>query len=82
MQTAQPASPPRESAYGPVQGYIANQSATGTKTDTPLREVPQSVTVVTADWMQDQGVTTIQQAFRYVPGVMADAYGPDFCVST
>ena len=76
-QPAQAAPVVRESAYGPVQGYLANQSATGTKTDTPLREVPQSITVVTADRMRDQGVTTIQQAFRYVPGVMADAYGPD-----
>ena len=82
VQTAQPASPPRESAYGPVQGYIANQSATGIKTDTPLHEIPQSITVVTADRMHDQGVTTIQQSFRYVPGVFADAYGPDLRVDS
>lgn len=66
-----------ESAYGPVEGYIAKQSATGTKTDTPLHETPQSVTVVTADRMRDQAVTTVQEAFRYVPGVMSGAYGPD-----
>jgi iron complex outermembrane receptor protein len=77
VQAVQPAPVPRESAYGPVQGYVANQSATGTKTDTPLREIPQSITVVTADRMKDMGVTTVQEAFRYVPGVMADAYGPD-----
>jgi iron complex outermembrane receptor protein len=72
-------SPPvvRESAYGPVQGYVANQSATGTKTDTPLREVPQSITVVTQDRVRDQGATTVQEALRYVPGVLADAYGND-----
>lgn len=66
-----------ESATGPVRGYIANQSATGTKTDTPLRETPQSITVVTADRARDQGATTVQEALRYVPGVFADAYGPD-----
>lgn len=66
-----------ESAYGPVQGYNAKQSATGTKTDTPLRETPQSITVVTADRMRDTGATTVQEAVRYVPGVMADSYGPD-----
>ena len=66
-----------ESAYGPVTGYIAGQSATGTKTDTPLRETPQSISVVTADRMNDQGVTNVQEAVRYVPGVMADNYGPD-----
>jgi iron complex outermembrane receptor protein len=66
-----------ETATGPVQGYIATQSSTATKTDTPLHQTPQSITVVTADRIRDQGVSTVQEAFRYVPGVNADAYGPD-----
>lgn len=66
-----------ETAYGPVEGYVAQRSATGTKTDTPLKETPQSVSVVTADEVKDQGATTVQEALRYVPGVSADAYGPD-----
>lgn len=66
-----------ETATGPVQGYVAKRAATGTKTDTPLKETPQSISVITADQMKDQGVTTVQQALRYTPGVMADAYGPD-----
>ena len=60
-----------------MQGYIANLSGAGTKTSTPLREIPQSVTVVTADRIKDQGATTVQESVRYVPGVYADAYGPD-----
>jgi len=66
-----------ETATGPVRGYLANQSGTGTKTDTPLREIPQSITVVTADRVTDQGALTVQEALRYVPGVFADAYGLD-----
>src|SRR5882757_1281051 len=66
-----------ETAIGPVRGYLAGQSGTGTKTDTPLRETSQSITVVTADRVTDQGATTVQEALRYVPGVFADAYGPD-----
>ena len=66
-----------ETGTGPVRGYLANQSGTGTKTDTPLREIPQSITVVTADRITDQGALTVQEALRYVPGVFADAYGPD-----
>jgi iron complex outermembrane recepter protein len=69
--------PVEESAYGEVQGYLANRSATGTKTDTPLRETPQSITVVTQDTIRDQGATNIQEALRYVAGVFADAYGSD-----
>jgi iron complex outermembrane receptor protein len=66
-----------ESAYGPVQGYVATRSATGTKTDTPIQEIPQSITVVTAEAARDQGATSVQEALRYVPGVYADAFGPD-----
>ena len=66
-----------ETAYGPVQGYNASRGSTGTKTDTPLQETPQSISVVTADQMRDQAVTNVQQALRYTPGVMADSYGPD-----
>jgi iron complex outermembrane recepter protein len=66
-----------ETATGPVRGYLAGQSGTGTKTDTPLRETPQSITVVTADRITDQGALTVQESLRYVPGVFADAYGPD-----
>lgn len=67
----------QETANGPVQGYVATRSATGTKTDTPLKETPQSVTVVTADQIKDQGAKTVQESLRYVPGAFADAYGPD-----
>ncbi|WP_213287797.1 TonB-dependent siderophore receptor [Bradyrhizobium sp. sGM-13] len=66
-----------ETGTGPVRGYLANQSGTGTKTDTPLRETPQSITVVTADRVTDQGAVTVQESLRYVPGVFADALGPD-----
>ena len=61
----------------PDTAAAAGQSGTGTKTDTPLRETPQSITVVTADRVTDQGALTVQESLRYVPGVFADAYGPD-----
>lgn len=75
--TAAPAAAAFESGTGPVQGYLAGQSTTGMKTDTPLRETAQSISVVTADRMTDQGVTNVQEAIRYVPGVLADPYGMD-----
>ncbi len=66
-----------ETATGPVSGYNATRSATGTKTDTPLRQVPQSITVVGAEQIRDQGAQSVQDALRYVPGTVADAYGFD-----
>lgn len=67
----------RETATGPVQGYVATRSATGTKTDTPLIETPQSISVVTADQMQAQGVRSLAESLRYTPGVSAEIWGPD-----
>jgi catecholate siderophore receptor len=57
-----------ERAGGPVEGYRATRSSTFTKTDTPLREVPASITVVPADVMKDQGMQSMSDVFRYVPG--------------
>lgn len=65
------------SGTGPVNGYVAEQTTTGMKTDTPLREIPQSVSVVGKQQIRDQGVQNLQEAFRYVPGVYADPYGYD-----
>jgi iron complex outermembrane receptor protein len=66
-----------ETATGPVQGYLATQSGTGTKTDTPLRETAQSISVVSAERVRDQGVTSVQEAVRYVPGVFSETGGVD-----
>jgi iron complex outermembrane recepter protein len=69
---------PGESAYGPVEGYVARQSATGSKTDTPLIETPRSVSVITADQLEAQQVQDIRQALRYSAGVVAEARGADY----
>ncbi|GAB7533235.1 TonB-dependent siderophore receptor [Pseudomonas sp. 3A(2025)] len=58
-----------ESAYGPVDGYVATRSATGTKTDTPILEIPQAINVVTADQVETQGARNLSQALRYTPGL-------------
>lgn len=60
-----------ERADGPVNGYRAERSATFTKTDTPLKEVPASLTVVPAELMRDQAMKSIADVVRYVPGVSA-----------
>lgn len=75
-----PAGIPRTSdgtAHGPVEGYVAENTATGIKTNTPLNEIPQSISVVGTEQMRDQGVQTMQDALRYVPGVVAESHGTD-----
>ncbi|WP_242402151.1 TonB-dependent siderophore receptor [Methylophilus sp. OH31] len=66
-----------ETAYGPVKGYVAKRSATGSKTDTPLAEVPQSISVVTRDEMNARNVQTLTEAVAYTPGVRVGAFGFD-----
>ncbi|BEV07580.1 TonB-dependent siderophore receptor [Methylophilus sp. DW102] len=67
----------QEPANGPVKGYVAKRSVTATKTDTALIETPQSLSVVTRDQMNAQGVQSVGDALRYTAGVQSEANGPD-----
>ncbi len=58
-----------ETAAGPVAGYVAKRSATGTKTDTPIIETPQSITVVGAREIETLKAQSLQEALGYVSGV-------------
>ncbi len=49
----------------------------GTKTDTPLIEVPQPVTVIPDDVYLAQGAISVADTVRYAAGVNSDAYGRD-----
>lgn len=61
-----------ETATGPVGGYVARRSATATKTDTPIAETPQSISVITREQMEDRGVQNLSDAFAYSAGVIGD----------
>lgn len=67
----------KESAFGPVDGYVATRSASGTKIDAPLIETPAAISVVTKDQVQAQAAQTIPQAVRYTSGVRVDVTGAD-----
>lgn len=58
-------------------GYVATASTAGTKTDTPLIETPQSVTVVTRQELDDRNVQTLTEAVAYTPGVRTQESGYD-----
>lgn len=49
--------------------YVARSSSVGSKTGQSLREVPQSVSVVTRQQIEDQGLTTLPDALKAMPGV-------------
>ena len=49
--------------------YTVPKISTATKTNTPLIDVPQSVSVVTQEAIKDQNVQSMSDAVRYVPGI-------------
>jgi iron complex outermembrane receptor protein len=66
-----------ESAWGPVDGYLATRTAAGTKTDTSLVEAPRSISVATRQQMEDRNVQNLDDAVRYMPGIVSASYGSD-----
>jgi iron complex outermembrane receptor protein len=58
-----------ERADGPVEGYRATRSATGTKTDTPLKDVPQAVNVIPRQVIEDQQVGRLADVLLLAPNV-------------
>lgn len=60
-----------------ANSFVASRSTGATKTDAPLVEVPQSVSVVSRKQMEVQNAQSVSEVLRYVPGVTIETYGPD-----
>ncbi|MBW4471483.1 MAG: TonB-dependent siderophore receptor [Stenomitos rutilans HA7619-LM2] len=57
-------------------GYRVPDSTTATKTDTPLRDIPQSIQIIPRQLLDDRQITRIDQVADNVPGVQPfDTYG-------
>ncbi|MGY2299976.1 hypothetical protein ACW9H7_31270, partial [Pseudomonas yamanorum] len=52
----------QESAWGPVDGIVATRSASGSKTDSSLVEIPQTINVITAAEIKARGAQSVTQA--------------------
>ncbi|WP_334446370.1 TonB-dependent siderophore receptor [Bradyrhizobium sp. AZCC 1610] len=84
-QTAQSNKPPTqresttvvENPRGAVQGYVAGRSMAGTKTNTPIMETPQSLSVIGSEQIRDQKPGKFDEILRYTPGVLAGTFGAD-----
>ncbi|MXO94901.1 TonB-dependent siderophore receptor [Erythrobacter aquimaris] len=50
-------------------GYDNDDGSTATKTPTPLIDVPQAVSFITEDQLEDQSIRQLNDALRYVPGI-------------
>lgn len=67
----------KETAVSPVKGYVASRSASASKTDTPILETPQSISVITSEELTTRSVQTLTDAVGYTPGVRVGAFGYD-----
>ncbi len=63
----------QEKPTGYVPGYVAKRNMSATKTDTPITETPQSLSVVTSDEIRDRQSETLAQALSYTPGFTASS---------
>ncbi len=51
------------------EGYAASTAASATKTEMALRDVPQSINVVSAAAIKDQHATSLQDILKNIPGI-------------
>src|SRR5215470_15693705 len=52
-------------------GYEVSIVSSATKTLTPLRDIPQSINVVTQEQVRDQSMLSLSDVVQYVPGITA-----------
>jgi len=64
------------SSLEPMEGYVADKTLSATKTDTPLIEVPQSISVIGKDEIAARAAQSITHAVAYTPGIVSGMYGP------
>ena len=50
--------------------YNVNEASVGTRTDTPIQDVPQSIQVIPQEVIEDQQANNITEALRNVPGAV------------
>ncbi len=77
LPTVQVQTSGEQTAWGPADGYVATNSAAGTKTDTPLIETSRAISVVTRQEMDDRGAQSVVDAVSYTAGVVTGTYGYD-----
>ena len=69
------------SELGPVvvtaERYVSTEGSSASKSDIPLVEMPQSVSVVSRDMIDLLNWTSLNESVRYAAGATGEAFGPD-----
>lgn len=56
---------------------VVTAASAGTKTETPLIQLPQPITVISSEQFISQGAISISDTVKYAAGVLANPYGRD-----
>lgn len=56
---------------GRIEGYRAVDTTSGTKTSTPILDVPQTINVITDEQLRDQAIRSVADLVRLLPGISA-----------
>lgn len=57
------------------RSFFVDDASSATKTETPLVETPQSISVINKDLIDSWNAGKLTEAMRYVPGVQAEPFG-------
>jgi len=60
---------PEVQVSGAREGYVAPTSVSATKSEAPLRDIPQTINVISAEVIRDQHATSLQDILKNVPGI-------------
>lgn len=66
-----------DNAGGEADSIVVTAPTAGTKTETPIVQIPQPLTIITADEYLSQGAISISDTVKYAAGVLASPYGRD-----
>jgi iron complex outermembrane recepter protein len=61
-----------------AKGFAAQSTSSATRTDTPLEDIPQSVTIISQDVMRSQQVQSVTDVLQNVSGVTLDGNGSPY----
>jgi catecholate siderophore receptor len=55
------------------EGFKTDSTSTATRTDTPLRDIPQFINTIPETLIRQEGITSLSDALRNVPGITMTA---------
>src|SRR5688500_3064079 len=76
IAAAQDATLPKIRVDAEEAPYVKGDASTGTKTDAAIRDIPQSIVVVSRELLEDRGVVKFNEALDTVAGIVRESvYG-------